>query len=543
MPDRHWQIGVCGTFDVANYGDLLFPLIAESELRERLGAVTLHRFSYGTRTPPHWPYEVTSIAALPDVIRRLDGLLIGGGFLIRFDKQVAPGYTPPDPAIHHPTGYWLTPALLALQHDVPLMWNAPGMHCNEIPAWANPLVKMALSLSRYVSVRDEPTGAALARIGETPVTVVPDTAFRISRLLNLDGFPSVEFARLRDTSGLDGPYIVVQATLGVDGFVRFVKRHATRLAGVRFLALPIGPVMGEHSALVDDLPGVVRLREWPDPLVIAELIGRSAAVVGHSYHLCVTALASGVPVFTPQDLTKGKYTALQQCETIFSLPTEDEPDPDRFLSRVGRTAPSAAARATHGPLSEHWDRIAAAIRMDAPKTSVVLNRFWQTLPTVLEDAALRHDGVVLASETRLAEANARVDTTMALLSVAHAEAASTRARLHETTAQLGLARAEAAEAHARFENASNLLSAARSQGDETGTRLDEALKHLDVARSDSLEIQQRLDETAKRLAAADAQINARDSRIAEIGASTSWRLTAPVRFVGHRLRWRSRAGR
>jgi hypothetical protein len=52
MGDRHWQIGVCGTFDVANYGDLLFPVIAESELTERLGPLTLHRFSYGAKTPP-----------------------------------------------------------------------------------------------------------------------------------------------------------------------------------------------------------------------------------------------------------------------------------------------------------------------------------------------------------------------------------------------------------------------------------------------------------------------------------------------------------
>ena len=116
----------CGTFDVANYGDLLFPLIAEAELSERLGDVTLHRFSLDQDHAAMAVREVISVAALPDMIRGLDGLLIGGGFLIRFDKHVARGYGPPSPAIHHPTGYWLTPALLALQHDVPLVWNAPA---------------------------------------------------------------------------------------------------------------------------------------------------------------------------------------------------------------------------------------------------------------------------------------------------------------------------------------------------------------------------------------------------------------------------------
>src|SRR5258706_6026210 len=240
MGERKWEIGICGTFDVANYGDLLFPLIAESELTERLGAVTLHRFSYYARNPPDWPYEVTSVAALPRVIHRLDGMLIGGGHLIRFDKQVAAGYGAPTPEIHHPTGYLLTPALIALQHDVPLVWNAPGVLC-DVPAWANPLMETALRISRYVSVRDEPSRAALEPLTSSTIAVVPDTAFMLPRLVNLEATPSAEFERLCEASGLDGPYIVVQAASGMEGFVRFIKNHAHRFRNFQFLVLPIGP--------------------------------------------------------------------------------------------------------------------------------------------------------------------------------------------------------------------------------------------------------------------------------------------------------------
>ena len=97
MGERQWEIGICGTFDVANYGDLLFPLIAERELAERLGAVALRRFSYCAKTPREWPYEVTSVTELPRMVHRLDGLIVGGGLLIRFDKLVATGYVPPAP--------------------------------------------------------------------------------------------------------------------------------------------------------------------------------------------------------------------------------------------------------------------------------------------------------------------------------------------------------------------------------------------------------------------------------------------------------------
>ena len=126
---------------------------------------------------------------------------------------MAPGYGPPTPDIHHPTGYWLTPALLALQHDVPLIWNGPSMHCNDIPIWAVPLLERAMTLSRYVSVRDEPTRAELSTLTDAPIAVIPDTAFGLTRLINVDGPPSARFERLA-TCGLDRPYIVVQATLG-----------------------------------------------------------------------------------------------------------------------------------------------------------------------------------------------------------------------------------------------------------------------------------------------------------------------------------------
>jgi hypothetical protein len=394
MEERRWKIGICGTFDVANYGDLLFPLIAERELSERLGAVTLQRFSYNARTPTEWPYEVTSIAALPEMIQRLDGLLIGGGFLIRFDKHVAPGYVPPNPETHHPTGYWLTPALLALQHDVPLVWNAPGMHCNDIPAWATPLLEMALTLSRYVAVRDEPTRSALEPLTSVPVAVVPDTGFGIPRLLNLQATPSAEFRRLSEGSGLDRPYIVIQATLGLEGFVRFLKNHPRQFGNFQFLAVPIGPVFGEHQEIIDaDLPGIVRLAEWPSPLVLAELIGRSEAAVGHSYHLITTALAAGVPVFTPQNLSTGKYSILKPFETISVLPSNGQPDVEWFLVRLGRRGPSDVMRAWRQQLRDHWDRVAAALRAESERTAPTLNRFWQSLPILLEGNGL--DGAPL----------------------------------------------------------------------------------------------------------------------------------------------------
>jgi hypothetical protein len=490
MRERRWEIGICGTFDVANYGDLLFPLLAELELKERLGAVTLHRFSYHAKTRPDWPFDVTSVTALPQLIDHLDGLLIGGGFIIRFDKDVAPGYFPPAPEIHHPTGYWLTPALLALQHNVPVVWNAPGTDGKDIPAWAYSLMQTALTLSRYVSVRDESSRSSLEPCTNAPVAVVPDTAFGLPRLLNLAGTPSAEFTRLCEASGLDRPFIVVQAKYGLEGFVRFIKNHAEQFRDFRFVALPIGPALGDREEIIDvDLPGVVRLGYWPSPLVLAELIGRSEAVVGQSYHLCITALASGVPVFARHDQPSCKYSVLHDPKAFFVLPPNGEPDLAWFLARIGRTTPSAAAHAKLERLRDHWDSVAAALRRERAPTAPMLNRFWQSIPTLLEGAAT----LELEAAAVLVKERAEIRCLREALATSQGETVESQKRLGEALAQLGVALQQAAE---RQES------------------LDDKVRKVTVVRSESA---------------------ARDARIAELLASLSWKVTAPLRFVGRQM--------
>lgn len=387
MSERVFHIGIVGTFDVQNYGDLLFPILAEAELRERLGDVELHRFSYHARSAAEWPYAVTSLTELPAMLDQLDALLIGGGFLIRFDKYVADDYLPPSPHIHHPTGYWLTPALMALASGVPVAWNAPGMHCNDIPSWAEPLLELALGASAYVSVRDVPSKESLVPFaGPRSIEVVPDTAFNLARIIGER--ESDTMRALRERAGLNGPYLVVQPIRWRDAdFPAFLKRHADRLAGYQLLALPIGPVLGDSTELLGDAASrFVQLPFWPEPALLAEVIRGASAVIGYSYHLAISALSFGVPVFTSVDLDTGKFTALRALETVHRLDSLD--DPERFLAQLGRTTPPASVRATLPAVAAHWDRIAEVIRGGRRRVAPEFARFWQHLPSLLEPPSL-----------------------------------------------------------------------------------------------------------------------------------------------------------
>jgi lipopolysaccharide transport system ATP-binding protein len=339
------------------------------------------------------------VTDLPVIAADLDAVLIGGGFIVRFDKEVAAGYGPPHPGIHHPTGYWLTPALIALQHNIPLIWNAPGMHCNDIPGWAGPLMKLALENSQHIRVRDEPSRQELLPYVErAEIGVLPDTAFTLARLIDAD-HPSAEFQRLRESVGFTGPYIVLHAIQGMDVFLRMFRDHAALFEGYKFLLIPIGPVLGDHEDTVaKDLPGALRLPYWPQPLLLAEILSHAEGVIGHSYHFAITGLACGVPVFSSANLAAGKYTALAKLENIFPMPRE-KVDPDWFISRLGKKPLGQSTRALLGQLDEHWDRVADIIRRDFV-TAPAANRFWQSLPNLLEAADERAKALATRCETQ-----------------------------------------------------------------------------------------------------------------------------------------------
>ena len=365
--ERPLRIGICGTFDVFNYGDLLFPLLADFELKRRLGDLVLYRFSYNAKARPSWVYDVTSVVDLPKMVHNLDGLLIGGGLLLRFDKDVAPNYFSPAPNIHHPTGYWLTPALLALQHNVPLIWNAPGMHKIDIPQWAVPLLDTVLGLSPYISVRDELSRLAIQPLTYQNVKAVPDTGFGLPNVVKSHHEPSKEFVRFVNTHGLRTPYVVFQPSLGFERMIQLIETHRERFANFQFLVVPISAEFGEYTQdFKGDLPGLIRVTEWLDPLLTAELIGRSEAAIGNSYHFSISAVVAGVPVFRGENSFEGKFIGLKGFDTIFVLPPDRPPDLDWFLTRIGRKAPSAAAVDALNRVNAHWDSIADIFKTEQP---------------------------------------------------------------------------------------------------------------------------------------------------------------------------------
>jgi spore maturation protein CgeB/GT2 family glycosyltransferase len=384
-------VGMVGTFDVANYGDLLFPEIAAHELSARLGAVDLRRYSYRAMSAPPWCYPVRPVDTLADELGELALLVVGGGHLVRFDKAVAPGYTPTTGATHHPTGYWLVPTLLAASAGVPVAWNGVGAS-TQTPAWAGELLGATLRCTDYVSVRDpvsleELHGAA----PDVRARLVPDPAFGVRSLL--DGLGAEWSAAVRKRWGLDAPYVIVQPStrLGAVGDTIRSAVEAARAAGRTIVELPISPALGDRPGLLGELGGTV-IAPWPSPVEIAALIGGAEAVVAHSLHLTITALVHGVPVMRATATTGTKYEQLAGFAGVQLFTAELGNLPELLAtSRRGDPAPDVVERA--GQLQVHWDAIADLVasrdgsserRTAAP---AALGRLLEALPTMVEGAA------------------------------------------------------------------------------------------------------------------------------------------------------------
>ena len=560
------EIGIAGTFDVQNLGDLLFPIIAEAELSRRIGPINLHRFSYGERNPPDWPYRVESVAALPRRAADLDAMLIGGGHLIRFDKAVAPGYGPPSPEIHHPTGYWLMPALLALQHGCAVIWNAVETW-REVPDWAAPLLRAALENSSYVAVRHEHSRDDLLPFANgVPVDVVPDTCFGIGRIVDPTR-PSDRYLQLRRAAGLRPPYIVIQATPHQAGFVRFLRRHRARFAGYQFVSVPIGPVLGDHDGALAELEDVVTLPSWPDPTVLAEVIAGSSGVVGISLHLAIIAMAFGIPVLRPDSIVVGKYAALAQYETVHTFRHDGAIEPGWVHERLDRRGLGSRLPETFRAVEAHWDKVAAYIAVPRNKASCgMLDAFAQQLPGLLEARTqLSRESEYLrrllyAQDLTVTQRDRRV---AALTSERHdgapaheeehkEEHMSGGVPVYEDMAGIDRLSAVIAERDRQISERDRQIT-------ERDRRIAERDRQISVSERQIADLTAALSERDLRLANAEAvaaaraneiagagsTLRAREAEVARLGAtvrardeelrlfqqSTSWKVTAPIRWA------------
>ncbi|WP_419897795.1 polysaccharide pyruvyl transferase family protein [Roseomonas sp. USHLN139] len=370
MSTTRGTILVSGMFDMNNYGDLLFPLVAQQRLAEA---------GYALQPVAPAGGRADFADALPclDIAAMLDaggapaaGILIGGGYIIHAHSLAfLDHYAGEGLGSWCGAGLWLGATLAAALRDVPLAWNAPGVP-HPFSARQQRLVDAALRAASYVSVRDAGSRRLLDPQGAADVPVVPD--------------PIAGLPRLWPRAALAADYRALLARKGVPPETRLLALHLrnrsiagldhdTIAASLRDFAaaqglLPMLVAVGESH----DDPAVARqlaarmggpVLMLDDPASLREItaaLAHSALYVGASLHGYIVATAYDVPgvlvarprynkfagflahAGRPQDLAQDWAQALR-------LAAARRPDEGALL-------PAALAAA----LDTHWARVAAA---------------------------------------------------------------------------------------------------------------------------------------------------------------------------------------
>lgn len=333
-------VGIVGTFDVDNFGDLLFPIIAEHELTTRLPGVELRRYSYHGRSPDDWPFEVRDLTQLSDEIAAMDLLVVGGGDLVRYDQTVAPGYLPPNAGIRHPQGFWLDPTHAALEAGVPVVWNCVGAPF-DIPAGEVAELATVLCAVDYLAARDEVTAARLGAVAPAAVVHVrPDTAWGIRDIVEGSEFGNPIARQL----GISGDYVVVQAMWQWT----IPALRASVGDDVPIVVVPVSPVAGDATPDIAPAGAVCAPGPHP-PLALAALLLNAHTVLCSSLHATIAARAGGATVLRPLVDPLAKYRSVESMPGVAVFDPFGPIEPPAPAPAAGRAA----------ALDDHWNTISA----------------------------------------------------------------------------------------------------------------------------------------------------------------------------------------
>jgi hypothetical protein len=288
------HVMVHGTFDVANYGDLLFPHLLSFGLRpvaHRLTAVSPRGGS------PGW---IDAVEALPVVrARALAAALhvVGGGNIIHDgDTPLAEYRDISGGSARAYASLWRGAAAQAAREGALLAWNAPGVPQKLTEA------AEALSGCDLLAVRDESSAAHLGP--EAAPVVVPDTALDLARMWPAHTLaPAAAEAFARHGLARPARWVALHANARyLDGDAAAMAGHLVAVArgldAVPVL-LALGPCQGDDAlarAMGAHLPPGSLVLDRPAGLrEMAGLIAHAEGYAGSSLHGLITALSYGRP--------------------------------------------------------------------------------------------------------------------------------------------------------------------------------------------------------------------------------------------------------
>ncbi len=366
------KIANVGTFDVENFGDLLFPLVVRKRMRSFFPASDF-TFVSPTSGPPPWDDCVSTIAFDEFVSGPSpDAVLVGGGNIIRSNSTNLAAY---DSALTPLLAYaslWAGISARFIHNSVPICWNAVGVP-TALSGSLHPALSSWLKRVDYISVRDRDSSKFLLQAeGSLDVAVVPDTAWDVCDLwprddlanAYVDAFQSRGRAPAERTLSIHlndryvGGFDHRQIAAGLDALCASLKCTPVLMA--------LGPCHGD-----DELARTVASYMSSNPLVldkpgslqeIVAILARSVAYLGSSMHGFIAASSFCVPaamIASPAMLKfPGLVDAIDRRSCLFHDWSGAIKAAPHLVEAFDTGAAAALQSGITRQLDNHWQRIA-----------------------------------------------------------------------------------------------------------------------------------------------------------------------------------------
>ncbi len=143
-----------GTFDVANYGDTLFPIVAQRRLA---GLALVHVSPVGRASP--YSDALRTIRCTEAETQQFDGVIIGGGNIVHNSRTTLSDYRTVARTAY--PALWLGATALAQRQGCPLVVNAPTV--SKLGMADRRLLATTVRAANYTAVRDASSWELLGR--------------------------------------------------------------------------------------------------------------------------------------------------------------------------------------------------------------------------------------------------------------------------------------------------------------------------------------------------------------------------------------------
>lgn len=279
------KIALFGTFDVDNYGDLLFPYIAQHRLKN-------YKLEFVSPTNKTTTFEdAKHVISFDDCVKKnYDAVIIGGGNILHLKPNIKTVYTLPGFSY---ADLWIGAIKLAGDKKIPSLFNAPGIPQEFKSDTEKKIVHDALLSCSYISFRETYSKKIIESLFNEEIIdihVVPDTAFEISKVWPLENQLKNNVITINLNSRYHNP---------IDETVKWIDEIALKL-NCDIIFVVIGDCHGDSiftNLVAKKIVAKYEIHTSDNLKELAHCIGRSRMFIGSSMHGFITALSYKTPAF------------------------------------------------------------------------------------------------------------------------------------------------------------------------------------------------------------------------------------------------------